>query len=92
MLRFKFTYQDRALNKHIEIWRAKDWTDAIVLAFSLKKAEWTLLKVECLADEITRDDKFEFNNWRFICELEQEDLEDHAQWPKENPYVKEKKR
>lgn len=52
MIRFKFTYQDRALNKHVEIWNAQSWEDAIILAFSLKKAEWKLLMVErVLTDE-----------------------------------------
>lgn len=61
MIRFKFTYQDRALNKHVEIWNAQSWEDAIILAFSLKKAEWKLLMVECIpegVDYIRPDDKF----------------------------------
>ena len=144
MKRFKFTYQDRALNKHIEIWKAQSWTDAIVLAFSLKKAEWKLLSVEqaltleeeaayenvkptgpmlCWFDDesgkeptyddfmeaakkfgektvtdlgkirygrdvLTRDDVIRFNSESCIAELEEEDLDDHTLWPKENPYLK----
>lgn len=61
MIRFKFTYQDRALNKHIDIWGAKSWEDAIRLAFSRKPAEWKLLSIEYVpegVDYIRPDDVF----------------------------------
>lgn len=61
MRRFKITYQDRALNKHVEIWEAQSWEDAIILAFSLKKAEWKLLGIEYVpegVDYIRPDDVF----------------------------------
>lgn len=90
MNRFKITYQDRTVNKHFEIFEAPSWEDAVIMAFSRKKAEWKLLTIECLADVLTRDDKIEFSSWNFIAELEKEDLDDRLQWPKENPCLKKK--
>jgi hypothetical protein len=59
MKRFKITYQDRALNKYDEIWEAQSWEDAIIMAFSRKRADWKLIGIERL---LTAEEEAAFVN------------------------------
>ena len=48
---FKFTYQDKALNKaSVEI-KCPTWEEAIIAAIQYKKAEEKLLMIECVRED-----------------------------------------
>lgn len=52
MKTFKVTYQDKAVQWHIEYFEAACWMDAIIMAFSRKPAEYKLIYLECRSDEV----------------------------------------
>lgn len=49
---FRFTYQDKALNKnHIEI-KCPNWEEAVIAAIQYKRPEEKLLVIECIKEEV----------------------------------------